>query len=206
MPKITLYHYYRSSCSWRVRWSLHYKGIAFEAIAINLLKNEQNTDSYLNLNPMAYVPSLTIDGETFSDSIAILEWLEEVCPHPALLPQDPRSRMRVRQLYQLIASGTQPLANLSAQRFYAEDQPSQREYARHWIKKGFSAYETMLTQTRGSFSFGESLTLADICLIPQCYNAIRFGLDLDQFPQINDIYNRCIKLDHYQKSIPDKYL
>ena len=205
MSKLTLYHYYRSTCSWRVRWALHYKGIAFESVAVNLLKGEQNQEQYALLNPMSYVPSLSIDGESFSESIAILEWLEEAYPNPSLLPQDPRSRMRVRQLYQLIGSGVQPLQNLGVQRYFSKEKEKQLEYARHWIDKGFSAYETLLEKTKGSFSFGESLSLADICLVPQCYNALRFGLELEKYPKIHEIYNRCLKLEHYQKSVPEKY-
>ena len=205
MPEITLYHYYRSTCSWRVRWALHYKRVQFKAVAVNLLKGEQSQGDYFKKNPMAYVPSLSVDGEVFSESIAILEWLEETNPSPALLPQDPQSRMRVRQLCQIIASGTQPLQNLAVQRHHSKDKAAQWEYARHWIQKGFAAYEIMLSQTKGSFSFGESLTLADICLMPQCYNALRFGLDIEQFPNIFDVYQRCLTLDHYQKSVPEKY-
>ena len=205
MSEITLYHYYRSTCSWRVRWALHYKGIEFTPVAVNLLKGEQKQDSYAQLNPMSYVPSLSIDGETYSESMAILEWLEEIHPEPKLLPQDPPSRMRGRQLYQIIASRTQPMQNLAAQKYFSGDKSKQWEYARHWISKGFNAYEALLQQTKGSFSFGESLTLADICLIPQCYNALRFGLEIDQFPLIFDVYKRCLNLEHYQKSLPEKY-
>ncbi|MFK7823038.1 MAG: maleylacetoacetate isomerase [Oligoflexales bacterium] len=205
MSKLTLHHYYRSTCSWRVRWALHYKGIPFDTVAVNLLKGEQNQQQYMNFNPMSYVPSLSVDGETFSESVAILEWLEEVHPKPSLLPQDPLSRMRVRQLYQLIASSTQPLQNLAAQKYFSPEKSQQWKYARHWINKGFSAYETLLQTTKGSFSFGESLTLADICLLPQCFNALRFGLEIENYPLIHEVYKRCLSLEHYQKSVPEKY-
>lgn len=205
MTDLVLYHYYRSTCSWRVRWALNYKQLNYKLIPVNLLKDEQNSESYQIMNPISFVPTLKINEEYYGDSIAILEWLDEYYPQPSLLPQDPQSRLRVRQLSQIISSSTQPLQNFSAQRYYSNDKEEQIKYANFWIKRGLNAYEKILNHTMGTYSFGESLTLADICLVPQCYNAIRFHVNLNEYPSINQVYHECIKLDHYKRSHPDNY-
>ena len=206
LPELTLYHYYRSTCSWRVRWALDYKGIKHHLVHVNLLNAEQSTETFKKKNPSGFVPTLCIDGEYYSESMAILEWLEENFPTPNLLPVNPYSRMRVRQLCLTIVAGTQPLQNLTAQRNYSKDKENQKKYAQYWISRGLDAYEKLLQASKGTYSFGEQLSLADICLIPQCYNALRFGLNLSRYPLIAEIYNTCITDPHYLATHPDNYL
>lgn len=204
--KLTLYHYYRSSCSWRVRWALNLKGLTYDSISINLLRDEHQSQAYIRHNPSAQVPTLKIGEQSFAESVAILEWLEESYPCPPLLPQDPLSRLRVRQLVQIVSSGTQPLQNLAPQRYYSQERSEQLAFARHWIDKGLRAYESLLDDgLGGSYSFGGELTMADLCLIPQGYNALRFGLDLAAYPQIARIYHHCLQSKACQESAPERF-
>lgn len=202
--KIVLYHYWRSSCSWRVRWALSLKEVLYRSVAINLLKGEQESDEYKKLNPSAFVPGLVINGQAFGESMAMVEWIEEKWPNPPLLPQNLEDRMRVRQLYLTIAAGTQPLQNLAPQKFHSSDREKQQQFARHWICRGLSAYETILSERKATlYSFGETVTMADLCLIPQCYNALRYGVDLREYPRIKEIYEICMATDACIKSHPD---
>jgi maleylacetoacetate isomerase len=207
LQPITLYHYYRSSCSWRVRWGLRLKQISAELIPVNLLNNEQRESWYLEKNPSGQVPCLEVGGQSYSESMAILEWLEEVCPSPALLPQDPLARMRVRGLCYVITSGTQPLQNLAAQRYFSADREKQLAYARHWVHEGLKSFETMIRRngTAGTFSFGGEITLADLCLVPQCYNAERFGVELARYPTIERIYRHCRETEACRETAPERF-
>ncbi len=205
---MTLYHYYRSSCSWRVRWALAFKNIRADLVAVNLLKDEQRQPWYLEKNPLGQVPCLELPGPLFfTESMAILEWLEEMYPQSPLLPQDPLSRLRVRGLCQMIISGTQPLQNLGAQRFFSADSREQQRYAVHWIKLGLAAYERQLLaqHTAGTYSFGQAVTLADLCVVPQCYNAERFGVQLADYPTLAGIYQRCLLTAACCESAPDRF-
>ena len=206
--ELTLYHYWRSSSSWRVRWALEIKEVPCKLHTINLLENEQTHEEYLQKNPMGQVPCLQIGNTYFSESLAIIEWLEENYPHPHLLPADPKERMLVRSLAQIIASDTQPLQNLHAQRYYSKDEKKRKEYAQYWIRRGLNAYESTLKQYSSStsnYSVGQYLTTADLCLIPQCYNALRFEVNLNEFPLIEKIYQYCINTDTCKASHPDQY-
>jgi len=199
---ITLYHYWRSSCSWRVRWALAIKGVAYESKPINLLKGEQRSPAYLKLNPSGTVPCLVVDGIPYGESLAMLEWIEEKFPQRALLPQDPGSRMRVRQMCLAIVAGTQPLQNLSVQNFYSTDAVKKIAWAKHWNHLGMQAFANLIEAHAGTFCFGSQLTLADLCLIPQFYNAIRFGVDVDQFPKLKKIYEHCLALPECDAAAP----
>jgi maleylacetoacetate isomerase len=201
---LTLYHYYRSSSSWRVRWGMKLKQVPCTMVPLNLLEGEQRAPWFLAKNPMGQVPCLETQGECFGESMAILEWLEERYPTPALLPQDPLSRMRVRGLCYLITSGTQPLQNLAAQRYYSTDREAQLVYARHWIRQGLAAYEQLLTTQAlaGTYSFGHQVSMADLCLVPQCYNAERFSVNLEEFPSVAGIYRRCMETPACQETAP----
>lgn len=201
-PQMKLYHYWRSSCSWRVRWALELKGLKVESIPVNLLQNEQKAAGYALKNPMQAVPTLEVDGKPLSESLAILEWLEEKYPTPALLPSDPFSRAKVRELSLIIAAGTQPLGNLKVLQYVASDQGERAAFAKHWITNGLMAYEKKVRETAGTYSFGGNVTIADLCLIPQCYNAERFAVDLGQFPLIKGIYDRCLKTKACEKAAP----
>jgi len=183
MEKPTLYSYYRSTCSWRVRISLPLKNIDYTYVAINLLNNENKQEAYLKINPLGFVPTLKIDGFQFSESVAIMEYLEETRPEFPLLPKEPIQRAKVRQLVQAVASDTQPLQNSGVLASF----PTQQEktaWANKWITKNFIAIEELLGHYMGHYAVGDSITLADICLIPQIYNARRFEVDLQHFPRI----------------------
>ena len=201
--ELKLYHYWRSSSSWRVRWALEIKKVKYESIAVNLLKKEQQSAAYTAKNASGFVPCLEINGQAYGESLAIIEWLEEQYPNPRLLPKDPGDRLKVRQLAFLIACGTQPLQNLAAQVYYSDDKEKRKQYAQHWISAGFKAYEATMSTT-SKYSYGETVSIADLCLLPQCYNALRFGVELEQYPNILRVYNNCIKLESYQNSHPDK--
>jgi len=181
--KPTLYSYYRSTCSWRVRISLAIKNIQYNYEAINLLTAENRQETYLKINPLGFVPTLKIDGFQFSESVAILEYLEETRPEVPLLPKDPVSRAKVRQLVQAVASDTQPLQNSGVLASFPTQQ-EKTEWAKKWITKNFVAIEKLLEQYMGQYSVGDTITLADVCLVPQIYNARRFEVDLVPFPRI----------------------
>ena len=205
--QLVLHHYWRSSCSWRVRWALELKKIKYQSIAVNLLNQEHLSSAFLMKNPAGQVPSLSINGENVSESIAILEWLDETYQHYPLLPQDPHDRLIVRGLVQLIASGIQPLQNLKVQKYVSgiNGRQNGKEFASHWILEGFQALETRLAAgIAGSFSFGGNITMADLALIPQCYNALRFGAPLYRFPLIKSIYDRCIATAECHQSAPEQ--
>jgi maleylacetoacetate isomerase len=199
---ITLFHYWRSSCSWRVRWALAIKGVTYESKPVNLLKGEQRSPEYLKLNPSGLVPCLMIDGVPSGESLAMLEWIEEKFPRRALLPQDPASRMRVRQMCLSVVAGTQPLQNLGVQNYYSDDPAKKFAWAKHWTINGMRAFDALIEPHAGTFCFGSQLTMADICLIPQCYNAVRYGVDLDQYPRLKRIYEHCLSLPECDAAAP----
>ena len=194
-PALELFHYWRSSCSWRVRWALRHKGVAYQDRPINLLKNEQNSPEYLAVNPGGFLPALrTADGTVYGESMAILEWIEEVYPQNPLLPNSPTERARVRQICQMIASGTQPLQNLSVMRMHSADQAQQTAWSQHWIALGIAKVEKVIAPHAGTYSVGGNLTLADLCIVPQVYNALRFNISMDQFPTLKRINEHCLTL------------
>lgn len=202
-PSITLYHYWRSSCSWRVRWALDLKGLTYQSVPVNILAGEHQSVAYKARNPAGLLPCLEVEGRFLGESLAILEWLEEVWPHPALLPQAPFERAQVRQLALTIAAGTQPLQNPALVKYFEPDEARRPEHMRHWIKKGLETYEALLAPLpEGPFSFGASPTLADLCLIPQVYNAVRFQVDLSSTPRVKTIYEHCLTLPSCERSAP----
>jgi maleylacetoacetate isomerase len=208
MPKsknssdLSLYHYWRSSCSWRVRWALKHKGIQYEDIAVNLLQNEQNSPDFLSVNPGGYVPALKINGQAYGESLALLEWIEETYPANPLLPKSAVDRLRVRQICQHIASCIQPIQNLSVMRRHSADPAEQAKWALHWIQTGLQKLEALVTPTAGTFCFGGELTLADLCLVPQVYNALRFNVDMTAFPIISRVNQNCLSLPSCEASAP----
>lgn len=190
---LTLYHYWRSSASWRVRWALALKGLTYESRPINLLKGEQRSAPYLKLNPAGQVPCLLIAGDPCCESMAIIEYLDEKYPKTPLLPQGAMDRLRVRQASLIIVAGTQPLQNLAPQNFYSNDLDLRTKWCQHWISLGLRAYEDCIRKQAGTFSFGSQLTMADLCLVPQAANALRYQISLDDFPIVKGIYERCMK-------------
>ncbi|XP_039509339.1 maleylacetoacetate isomerase isoform X1 [Pimephales promelas] len=199
--KPVLYGYYRSSCSWRVRIAFALKGIEYEQKPVNLIKDggQQLTDQFKAINPMQQVPAVTIDGITLSQSLAIIQYIEETRPQPRLLPADPKQRAHVRIICDIIASGIQPLQNLYViQKIGAEKVP----WAQHFINRGFEALEPILKQTAGKYCVGDEISMADICLVPQVYNAERFKVDMSQFPTIIRLNQTLIEIDAFKVSHP----
>ena len=207
---LALRGYWRSSSSWRVRIALNWKGLEYENIPVHLVADggHQHSDEHRALNPMREVPVLLVDGEPLAQSVAILEFLEETHPEPALLPQDPIARARARQLTEVINSGIQPIQNLRVmQRLGREfdfEKPQQQTWSRGWIDQGFQALETLLQQHAGQYCVGDSVSFADLCLVPQIYNARRFSVDLDQFPTIMGIEERLAVLPAFKAAHPDQ--
>jgi maleylacetoacetate isomerase len=207
----TLYDYWRSSAAYRVRIGLNLKGINWEHSGVSLIKDggEQNHPQYARVNPQKLVPALEVNGNVLTQSLAILEYLDEHHPEPCLLPTDGLGRARVRALSQLIASDIHPLNNLRVLN-YLEDElncapDAKLNWYHHWITEGFSAFETMLTTSdqTAPFCYGDQPSMADCCLIPQVYNARRFGIDLNSFPEICRIDKTCAGLDAFASARPE---
>nr|WCC58249.1 glutathione S-transferase [Pharsalia antennata] len=193
--KPILYSYWRSSCSWRVRIAMNLKGITYDIVPISILNTarEQHSHEYRKINPMEQVPTLSIDGKILTESLSIMEYLEETHPQIALLPSDFGARAKVREICEIIACGIQPLQNLTVLNYIGEEKKN--EWAQHWINRGFRATEKILTTVSGKYCVGNNITLADCCLIPQVFNARRFQVDLEPFPNI-------VKVDTQLKNHP----
>jgi len=203
-----LYSYYRSSAAYRVRIALNLKGIDYEQIAVNLLKEEEMSAAYTAVNPQNMVPVLEHDGQLFFQSMAILEYLEEVFPESALLPEDAVTRARVRALANIIACDIHPLNNLRVLKYLANsfeaDAKQKNLWYRHWIEQGFAAMEAQLKgRSNGLFCDGEKAGMADTLLIPQVYNARRFDVDMTNYPLITSIEQHCLTLDPFKQAMPE---
>ena len=176
-----LYNYWRSSASWRVRIALAYKGIAYEYVAVNILPavGDNRQEAYRALNPMAQVPTLVLDdGRQISQSLAILEYLEELAPKPSLLPADPYLRARARQLAELVNAGIQPFQNLPTLKLFSDGGLDAKKTAADFIARGLDALQASAEPTAGTFLVGDAPSFADVCLAPQLNAARRFELDV----------------------------
>lgn len=174
------------------------KGIAYESRPVNILAGEQRGEEYMRMNPSGFLPALIVDGAPYGESLALLEWIEETWKDPPLLPNEPVARMRVRQLALTIVAGTQPLQNPSALKQLVPDEKEREAQARHFIAKGLGVYEELLVRGgdnngNDTFSFGDKVTLADLCLVPQVYNAKRFNVNMAAFPRCAAIFEHCSK-------------
>ena len=202
-----LYDYFRSSASYRVRIALNLKGLAYDSVPVSLLDNAQRAPEYLRKNPQGLVPAL-LDGEQLlTQSLAICEYLEEAYPQPALLPNDAIGRARVRALALSIACDIHPLNNLRVlhrlEAQFAADQAGKDAWYQHWIQSGFEAFEQQIQSTHGQYCFGDTVTLADLALVPQVYNARRFNCDLSAYPTMLAIEQRCLALDAFARATPE---
>lgn len=205
-----LFGYWRSSATWRVRIALAHKGIAYEYVPMHLKRNggEQHLPAFVAKNPMRHVPVLETElaGEPrfLGESMAILEHLEETCPNPPLLARDPFLRVRTRQLAMIVVSGIQPLQNTKVHDHVgitlAQDGQAWLE---RWIPPGLEALETLTRETAGTFSVGENVSFADVCLVPQLYFARRFGIPLDAYPTLVRIDSVCATLPAFQAAHAD---
>lgn len=208
---IVLYTYWRSSAAYRVRIGLALKDLAWEARPVHLVRGggEQHDDAYRTLNPQQLVPTLLHDGHTLTQSLAILEYLEERFPQAPLLPADAAGRARVRALAQLVACDIHPINNLRVMQYLERElqlpADTRTHWTLHWMAEGFAAMEAMLTASAdtGLFCHGDRPGLADICLLPQLYNAHRFGLDLAPYPTLRRIEAACQALDAFDRARPE---
>ncbi|MCB2102057.1 MAG: maleylacetoacetate isomerase [Rhodobacterales bacterium] len=206
-----LYTYYRSSAAYRVRIALNLKGIACEQVGVHLVKDggQHRTEAYAAINPLRLVPSLEDGGRYMTQSLALLEYLEDTHPTPPLLPADAFGRARVRALCLSVACEIHPLNNLRALGYLTGtlgvDEDAKMAWYHHWIHEGFRAIETLLTADAGAGTFchGDSPTLADCCLVPQVYNAHRFGVDIGAYPTIRRIEAACLALPAFDAARPE---
>jgi maleylacetoacetate isomerase/maleylpyruvate isomerase len=202
-----LYNYFRSSASFRVRIALQLKGLPFEYISVHLAKGQHKLPEYSAIAADNLVPNLVIDGEHLSQSMAIIEYLDEMHPEPALLPKDPLARARVRALAQSIACEIHPINNLRVLKYLSgtlglsEDQKN--TWYRHWVREGLEAFERQLAQgPESTFCHGNAPSLADCCLVPQIFNAKRFDVNLEGLPRTIGAFEACMKLEAFQKAQP----
>ncbi len=210
--QLQLYSYWRSSAAYRVRIGLNLKGLPYETISVHLVRDggEQHAEGYREINPQELVPVLKHGDRIMRQSVAILEYLDETWPAPALLPATSRDRQRVRAIAQAVACDIHPLNNLRVLQYFDREwnvpQPERDEWVRHWVISGFAAVEQMLTDhpATGDFCEGSIPGLADCCLIPQVYNARRFGVDIGQFPTIARIDKACLALPAFDAARPER--
>lgn len=204
-----LYSYYRSSAAFRVRIVLELKGLAWENIPVNLLNNEQQQSVYLDKNPQGLVPALDIGNVLLNQSLAIIEYLEEAHPETALLPAAIMAKAQVRALAYQVAMDIHPINNLRVVNYIANDlgqgEAGKKQWLHHWMGIGFKAFEASLQQQAGNerFCFGNNVSLADVCLIPQVYNAYRFECPMDDYPLITSIWRHCMSLPAFKKAAPE---
>ena len=204
-----LYGYWRSSAAYRVRIALYFKDITFESIPVHLVKGggEQHLGDYAELNPNELVPTL-VDGELkLNQSLAIIEYLESLCPEPALYPEGIIARAKVKALALDIACEIHPLNNLRVQQYlgseFGLEDKDKLTWSHHWMTKGFEAVEAQLAKTAGLYCFGDTVTVADLCLVPQVYNARRFNVDMSAFTHINRVMQSCQQLPAFVKALPE---
>jgi len=206
-----LYGYDVSSASYRVRIALALKGVAVTPVRNDLRAGEQRFDDFLAINPQGFVPALVLnDGAVLTQSVAIIEYLDEIHPDPPLLPQAPLARARVRALTQAITCDIHPLNNLRVLKYLQNDlnidKATRDTWYRHWVRSGFDALERWLERdsASGRFCHGDAPTIADVCLVPQVFNARRFELDLAAYPRIVRIDAACRELREFQAAAPDR--
>ncbi|MEO1039730.1 MAG: maleylacetoacetate isomerase [Pseudomonadota bacterium] len=206
---IVLYGYFRSGTSYRVRIALNWKGVPFQYQPVNLLTGAHQDAEFLARNPQALVPALSVSGTTLTQSPAILEWIEETWPDPALLPDDPVLRARVRAFAAVVACDVHPIQNLRVMKKiradFGQDQDGALDWARHWIATGFEALEALAGAAPGAngFLFADTATMAEVYLVPQMFNARRFGVDLSAFPRLVAADAAASALPAFEASRPE---
>lgn len=206
-----LYTYFRSTAAYRVRIALNLKQLEAEHRHVHLVRDggEHRKPSFHKLNPQERVPVLVDGGVPVTQSLAILEYLEEIHPNPPLLPSDTVDRAWVRSIAAIIACDIHPLNNLSVLQYlekeFGADEAKKRRWIHHWINNGFSALEEILGRDPRvkTYCFGEKVTMADVCLVPQVFNAQRFGVDMEPYPTLRRINDACLRLDAFKRAAPE---
>jgi maleylpyruvate isomerase len=207
---LTLYSFFRSSASWRVRICLALKGVSYTLAPVNLRDAAREEREYRALNPQGFVPTLLTEEGPLTQSLAIIDYLESLHPEPALLPLAPIDRARVQAMAALIACDIHPLNNLRVLQYLRKplslDEQKITAWYQHWVEEGLQALEQMVTAYGGEYCFGRRITLADVCLVPQVYNARRFAVDLAPYPMLQAIDSRLQSLSAFSDSAPEKQI
>ena len=209
--QLKLYSYWRSSAAYRVRIGLNLKGLVYETVPVHLVRDggQQHAPEYIAKNPQQLVPTLQHGVRVIRQSLAILEYLDEAWPSPRLLPMTARDRARVRALAQVVACDIHPLNNLRVLQYFEHTwnvpQAERDDWIKHWIVEGFTAMESLLAEdaATGPYCHGQTPGLADCCLVPQVFNARRFGVDLAAFPTIRRIEEACLALPAFDRARPE---
>jgi len=211
MPRVTLFGYWRSSSSHRVRIALALKGLEYEYAPVNLRDEEQLGEAHRARSPTGYVPCLVLDGAMYVESVAIIELLEERFPVPRFYPGGAHGRARVRALVEIVNSGTQPLQNTGVLKHLAElgqDAQGQKAWLHHFVGRGLASLERAMAENAqagvsGPYAYGDALTAADAYLVPQVYAARRFGVDLGACPRVVEAYDAAMALEPFQRAAPE---
>lgn len=203
-----LYNYFRSSAAYRTRIALNLKGLSYDREGVHLTRDGgvQFSPEFRKINPQARVPALKLDdGDILVQSLAIIEYLDEICPTPPLLPADPVQRAHVRAVAQIISCDIHPLNNVAVlsylRRQFTLDEAAVNAWYHHWVIAGFDAIERLIKP--GKHAFGDSVTLADICLVPQVFNAMRFKVPLDKYPKIMAAHAACASIPAFEDAKPE---
>lgn len=208
MAQAILYDYWRSSAAYRVRIALNLKGVEYEQRSVNLAAGEQKADDYRAINPQGLVPMLEIDGHRIAQSLAIIVYLDQTIGEPALMPRDPADGAHVRAMAMTIACDIHPLNNLRVLKELkgplGHDQATVDAWVAHWISEGFAALDAMASPRAGKFLFGDEPTIADICLVPQMYNARRFNVPVEAYPTLVRADANACRLDAFARAHPDR--
>ncbi len=207
MTRVLLHDYFRSSAAYRVRIALNLKGVDYDRHAVNLVEGEQRAADYRVLNPQGFVPMLEIDDLKLTQSLSIIVYLDQTRPDPPLMPRDPADGAHVRAMALAIACDIHPLNNLRVLRHLAKmgvEQEQRDEWYRHWVTEGLEALEKMAARRAGAFLFGETPTIADVCLVPQLYNARRFSVPIEPYPTLRRADESASALPAVAEAHPDR--
>jgi len=208
MARAILYDYYRSSASYRVRIALNLKGVDYERRPVNLVESEQKEAGYRELNPQGFVPMLEIDGQRITQSLAICNYLNSIVPDPPFMPADAADRAHVLAMALTVACDIHPLNNLRVLKYLSgalgQSQEARDDWYIHWVREGFDALEMLAKERAGNFLFGDTPNLADICLVPQMYNARRFNVPVDAYPTLVRADSNATALPAFAAAHPDR--